>query len=169
VILRPLVQTARPRDGDCQLEGGWRCQLSSQKLESIFFGVASYLDLGDGNWLGVVVQVVSAASQRYYFVLTCRTRAVVALVRQDVYRAKGSFVPPKSYEKHGNAGTIAQILDPPAAESMSSRHSLTSDVDWQRTHFKAGRNSLEICVANVQSLLQPVVPHSGNEGHLLHA
>ena len=63
--------------GDCQLEGGWRCQLSSQKLESIFFGVASYLDLGDGisldlgdgNRLGLVVQVVSTASQRYYFVL----------------------------------------------------------------------------------------------------
>jgi hypothetical protein len=40
-------------------------------------GFASYLDLGggisldlgDGNWLGVAVQVVSAASQRYDFVL----------------------------------------------------------------------------------------------------
>jgi hypothetical protein len=27
------------------------------------------LDLGDGNRLGLVVQVVSAASQRYYFLL----------------------------------------------------------------------------------------------------
>jgi hypothetical protein len=43
--------------------------LSSQKLESIFNGLASYLDLGDGNQLGLVVQVVSAASQRYDFVL----------------------------------------------------------------------------------------------------
>jgi hypothetical protein len=39
--------------GDYQLKGGWRCQLSSQKLESIFFGVASYLDLGDGISLGL--------------------------------------------------------------------------------------------------------------------
>ena len=55
------------------MKGGWRCQLSSQKLESIFFGVASYLDLGDGisldlgdgNRLGWVVQVVIAACQSY--------------------------------------------------------------------------------------------------------
>jgi hypothetical protein len=67
---------------------------------------------------------------------TCRTRAIVALVREDVYQAKGPFVPPKSYEKHGTAGTIKQIMDPPTAESMSSRHSLTSDGDWKCTHFK---------------------------------
>jgi hypothetical protein len=55
---------------------------------------------------------------------TCRTRAIVVLVRQDVYQAKGPFVPPKSYKKHGTAGTIKQIMDPQTAESMSSRHSL---------------------------------------------
>ena len=59
------------------MKGGWRCQFSSQKLESIFFGVASYLDLGDGisldlgdvNRLGWVIQVVIAASQRSDFVM----------------------------------------------------------------------------------------------------
>ena len=67
------------------MKGGWRCQFSSQKLESIFFGVASYLDLGDGisldlgdvNRLGWVVQVVIAASQRYGFVLRLIASAYV--------------------------------------------------------------------------------------------
>ena len=41
----------------------WGCQLLG------YLGDGISLDLGDGNRLGLVVQVVSAASQRYDFVL----------------------------------------------------------------------------------------------------
>jgi hypothetical protein len=43
----------------------WGCQL----LGSWIWGMGVSLDLGDGNQLGLVVQVVGAASQRYDFVL----------------------------------------------------------------------------------------------------